>query len=121
MDKKTLKILEDKLMEEKTKLEEELGRFAQRNPQNDSDFNADFPQLGEKEDENASEVAEYSKDLTLERTLEASLKDVNKALDRMKDGTYGVCKYCSKPIDEKRLMARPTSTSCIDCKKLFTE
>ena len=121
MDKKTLKILEDKLTDEKAKLEEELGRFAQRNPQNDSDFNADFPQLGEKEDENASEVAEYSKDLTLERTLEASLKDVNKALDRMKDGTYGVCKYCSKPIDEKRLMARPTSTSCIDCKKLFTE
>lgn len=121
MDKKTLQTLQDKLMEEKAKLEEELGRFASRNPQNDADFNADFPQLGEKEDENASEVAEYSKDLTLERTLEASLKDVNKALDRMKDGTYGVCKYCSKPIDEKRLMARPTSTSCIDCKKLFTE
>lgn len=121
MDKKILKTLEDKLMEEKAKLEEELGRFAQRNPHNAEDFNADFPQLGEKEDENAAEVAEYSKDLTLERTLEASLKDVNKALDRMKDGTYGVCKYCSKPIDEKRLLARPTSTSCIDCKKLFTE
>ena len=121
MDKKTLKTLEDKLMEEKTKLEEELGRFAQRNPQNAEDFNADFPQLGDKEDENASEVAEYSKDLTLERTLEASLKDVNKALERMKDGSYGICKYCGKAIDEKRLMARPTSTSCIDCKKLFTE
>jgi RNA polymerase-binding protein DksA len=121
MDKKTLKILEDKLLEEKAKHEEELSRFAKRNPQNEDDFNADFPQLGEKEDENASEVAEYSKDLTLERTLEASLKDVNKALERMKDGTYGICKYCSKPIDEKRLMARPTSTSCIDCKKLFTE
>lgn len=121
MDKKTLKTLEDKLLDEKAKLEEELGRFAQRNPMNDTDFNADFPQLGEKEDENAAEVAEYSKDLTLERTLEASLKDVNKALDRLKGGDYGVCKYCGKPIDEKRLMARPTSTSCIDCKKLFTE
>jgi RNA polymerase-binding protein DksA len=121
MDKNTLKTLEDMLLEEKAKLEEELSRFAQRNPNNSEDFNADFPQLGEKEDENASEVAEYSKDLTLERTLEASLRDVNKALDRMKDGTYGTCKYCGKPIDEKRLMARATSTSCIDCKKLFTE
>lgn len=121
MDKKTLQTLHDKLMDEKAKLEEELGRFAARNPQNETDFNADFPQLGEKEDENASEVAEYSKDLTLERTLEASLKDVNKALERMKDGSYGTCKYCGKAIDEKRLMARPTSTSCIDCKKLFTE
>jgi RNA polymerase-binding protein DksA len=121
MDKNTLKTLEEKLFEEKAKLEEELSRFAQRNPNNSEDFNADFPQLGEKEDENASEVAEYSKDLTLERTLEASLRDVNKALERMKDGSYGTCKYCGKPIDEKRLMARATSTSCIDCKKLFTE
>ncbi len=121
MDKNTLKTLEDKLQEEKVKLEEELGGFAQRNPKDDGDFNADFPQLGEKEDENASEVAEYSKDLTVERTLEASLRDVKKALERMAEGNYGICKYCSKPIDEKRLMARPTSTSCIDCKKLFTE
>lgn len=121
MDKTILKTLEQKLLDEKAKLEEELGRFAKRNPQNADDFNADFPQLGEKEDENASEVAEYSKDLTLERTLEASLKDVNKALERMKEGGYGACKYCGKQIDEKRLNARPTSTSCIDCKKLFTE
>jgi RNA polymerase-binding protein DksA len=121
MDKDTLKILESKLLDEKAKLEEELGRFAQRNPQNEDDFNADFPQLGDKEDENASEVAEYSKDLTLERTLEASLKDVKTALERIKEGAYGACKYCGKIIDEKRLMARPTSTSCIDCKKLFTE
>ena len=121
MDKKTLETLKAMLLEEKVKLEEELGRFAKRNPNNEEDFNADFPQLGEKEDENASEVAEYSKDLTLERTLEASLRDVNKALERVEDGTYGTCKYCNKPIDEKRLMARATSTSCIDCKKLFTE
>ena len=121
MDNATLKTLEGKLHEEKAKLEEELLRFAKRNPQNADDFNADFPALGEKEDENASEVAEYSKDLTLERTLEASLKDVNKALERIKESSYGACKYCGKIIDEKRLMARPTSTSCIDCKKLFTE
>jgi len=121
MDKKTLDTLKEMLLQEKAKHEEELSRFAKRNPNNEEDFNADFPQLGDKEDENASEVAEYSKDLTLERTLEASLRDVNKALERIADGTYGTCKYCSKPIDEKRLMARPTSTSCIDCKKLFTE
>ena len=99
MDKKTQDTLKEMLLEEKAKLEEELGRFAKRNPNNEEDFNADFPQLGEKEDENASEVAEYSKDLTLERTLEASLRDVKKALERMEEGTYGVCKYCNKPID----------------------
>jgi RNA polymerase-binding protein DksA len=121
MDKTLLKKLEDQLLEEKAKLEEELGRFAKQNPKNPDDFNAEFPQLGDKEDENAAEVAEYSKNLTLERTLESSLRDVNKALAQVQDGTYGICKYCNKEIGEKRLMARPTSTSCIDCKKLFTE
>lgn len=121
MDKDTLNLLEEKLHEEKKKLTEELAQFAKRNPHNPEDFDADFPQLGDKEDENASEVAEFSKDLTLERTLEAALRDVEKALARLKDGSYGTCKYCGKAIDEKRLMARPTSTSCIDCKKLFTE
>jgi DnaK suppressor protein len=121
MDSKLLKKFEGMLIEEKEKLEEELGRFAKQNPQNPEDYNAEFPQLGDKEDENAAEVAEFSKNLTLERTLEASLRDVKKALDRVKDGSYGVCKYCGKDIGEKRLMARPTSTSCIECKKLFTE
>ena len=121
MDQKLNQKFEAMLVEEKQKLEEELGRFAKQNPKNPDDFNAEFPQLGDKEDENAAEVAEFSKNLTLERTLEASLRDVNKALDRIKDGSYGVCKYCGKDIGEKRLMARPTSTSCIECKKLFTE
>lgn len=121
MDKATLNDLGAKLLEEQKKLEEELAVFAKRNPNNPTDFNADFPQLGDKEDENASEVAEYSKDLTLERTLESSLRDVKKALQRLEEGTYGTCRYCGKEIDVKRLMARPTSTSCIDCKKLFTE
>ena len=121
MDQKTLKKFEDLLLEEKKKLGEELSGFAKQNPQNSDDFNAEFPDLGEKEDENASEVAEYSKNLTLERTLESSKSDVEKALKRIKDGTYGICKYCGKDIGEKRLMARPTSSACIDCKKLFTE
>ena len=77
--------------------------------------------MGDKEDENAEEVATYSTNLTLERTLEGNLRDVEKALDRIRKGTYGVCKYCNKEIDEKRLRARPASSSCIDCKKSFTQ
>jgi len=121
MDQEKLKKFEGLLIEEQKKLEDELSRFAKLNPHNSEDFNAEFPNLGDKEDENASEVEQYSTNLTLERTLEASLKDVKKALERIKDGTYGTCRYCGKDIGEKRLMARPTSTSCIECKKLFTE
>ena len=41
---------------------------------------------------------------------------VKEALDRIDDGAFGVCESCGKPISEKRLIARPVTTQCIDCK-----
>ena len=121
MDKQFTDEMKGSLEEEKARLEEELAGFSKKNPKNAEDYDAEFPNLGDKEDENAEEVATYSTNLTLERTLESSLRDVDKALARIKDGTYGICKYCNRPIDEKRLRARPASSSCIECKKSFTQ
>lgn len=101
--------MKDLLETEKTRLEKELGD------------NADFPNLGEKEDENASEVAQFSDNLSLEDELEKALRDVESALKMVENGTYGTCKYCGSEIDERRLIARPTSTSCIQCKKTLTQ
>lgn len=121
MDKKLLKQLEDKLNKEREKLEKKLATFTKPNPHNKDDFNAAFPKLGDKEDENANEVALYSDRLTLERRLEKDLQDVKKTLGRMKRGTYGKCKYCKKMIDSKRLLARPASSACVACKKALTQ
>jgi RNA polymerase-binding transcription factor DksA len=120
MNKEFLKEMEDNLRKEEVRLKSELAEFAQQNPKNTDDYDAKFPNMGDKEDENAEEVATYSTNLTLERTLEASLRDTEKALERIQKGTYGTCKYCNKEIDEKRLRARPSSSSCVDCKKSFT-
>jgi len=38
------------------------------------------------------------------------------ALQRLEDGEYGECVACGEDISEKRLMARPVATHCIDCK-----
>ncbi len=121
MDKAILKEISEKLQAEKTQLEGQLGAFAHRNPHNKTDFQAEFPQIGDKEDENAAEVETYSTNLTLERTLESALRDVNKTLERISKGSYGTCKYCNKEIDAKRLIARPTSSACIECKKRLTQ
>ena len=43
-------------------------------------------------------------------------RKIKEALDRIEDGTFGTCESCGKPISEKRLMARPMTTQCIDCK-----
>ena len=121
MKKELLKEIETQLQDEKARLEKELRELATQNPKNIQDYDAKFPNLGDKEDENAEEVDSYSTNLTLERTLEGQLRDVNKALDRIKKDAYGICKYCGKEIDEKRLRARPASGSCVECKKSFTQ
>jgi len=41
---------------------------------------------------------------------------VKEALDRIDHETFGICETCGKPISEKRLMARPVTTLCIECK-----
>ncbi|MBN2060894.1 MAG: RNA polymerase-binding protein DksA [Deltaproteobacteria bacterium] len=49
-----------------------------------------------------------------ERKLIGKIKD---ALERIENGTYGICESCGEEISEKRLKARPVTTLCIDCKK----
>lgn len=121
LDKEFIKKIEDQLLAEKARLEKELSQFTQKNPHNPADYDANFPTIGDAEDENAAEVATYSDNLTLERTLESSLRDVNGALKRIEEGTYGICKYCGKVIDPKRLEARPASSACMECKSKFSK
>lgn len=110
------------LEEEKLRLETELSKFSHRNPKTtEESFKADFPNNGDSEDENASEVAQFSDNLSLEDELEKALRDVESTLKQIEKGDYGTCKYCHQPIDERRLLARPTSSSCIQCKKTLTQ
>lgn len=105
------------LLTEKERLENDLKKFAKKDPNAPGGYNSSFPDYGDKDDENAAEVADYQVRLSLEDTLEKSLRDVTKALSQIKNNTYGICKYCGNPIEEKRLEARPSSTSCTSCKK----
>lgn len=109
------------LLEEKERFERELSQFAEKNPRVEGDYDAQFPEFGEKDDDNAQEVEQYTVRKPLEISLEKTLRDVNNALERLDEGTYGICKYCGEPIDEKRLLARPTSSSCVSCKKTLTD
>jgi DnaK suppressor protein len=46
---------------------------------------------------------------------------IREALDRIEMGTYGMCEECGEEISEQRLMARPVTTLCINCKTLREE
>ncbi|MBU2549178.1 MAG: RNA polymerase-binding protein DksA [Proteobacteria bacterium] len=48
-----------------------------------------------------------------ERKLISKIKE---ALERIEEGTFGICEECGEEIGAKRLEARPVTTLCIDCK-----
>lgn len=110
------------LEKERARLERELVDFSHKNKANAGRFVPEYPESGgSSDDDNAMEVSTYADELSLGEKLEAELRDTTRAIQAIDKGTYGVCKYCGKDIDEKRLQARPTSSSCIECKKTLTQ
>jgi DnaK suppressor protein len=53
----------------------------------------------------------------LEENAEHILQEIETALRRIEDGTYGMCVACGRPIDEERLLAVPYATLCIADKR----
>ncbi|HBH17013.1 MAG TPA: hypothetical protein DDW92_02010 [Candidatus Veblenbacteria bacterium] len=117
MDQDFIKEMGQALLDTKQKLEKDLKGLSRHDVRSKQGFDAEFPDYGDKEDENAAEVATFTDNLALEHTLEGTLEDVNAALSRIAKGTYGQCRYCGKEIDQRRLRARPESSSCVNCKK----
>ena len=56
--------------------------------------------------------------LGLASNEQQGLNSIDDALRRIKEGTYGVCEECSKPISQKRLLAVPHARLCIKCQEL---
>jgi RNA polymerase-binding transcription factor DksA len=120
MKTELLKEFEATLRAELTKLTGELARVSPQIAKGDA-FDADYSTNGDKEDESAEKAAEIGDNLSLENELSTAVRDIHSALKAIENGTYGVCKYCKQAIDEARLRVRPTSTSCVACKKTLTQ
>lgn len=82
--------------------------------------------LGPALDEGDLSTLEFGRDLDY-RLLTMStktLKNVEHALERLEEGTYGICEECGQEIGEKRLQAIPFAQYCVGCqreKEKFTE
>jgi RNA polymerase-binding protein DksA len=57
-------------------------------------------------------------DYTLEDSTEHVIAEIDSALRRIDEGTYGTCVRCGSTIAEERLEAMPYATMCIECKRL---
>ena len=69
-----------------------------------------------KREEEATESLELERRLALEKQMKDQLADVEHALHKFEEGTYGLCEQCGQPIDPARLDALPQAKMCLSCK-----
>ena len=114
LDKNILDQLREKLLEEKKRIPGELEVIGKPTTAA-GDYSTNFSEIGDDEDENATEIEEYTDNLALESNLEKQLKEILEALERIETGTYGKCENCNSDIPVERLMAYPAAKTCINC------
>ena len=121
MEKKILNELKEKLEKQHTEIKEQLNRFAKKDENLKHDWDTTFPQMDEgaagsqQLEEGADEVQEYGNMLPVEHNMELRLRDIESALEKIKNGKYGNCEKCGKKIDEERLMVYPEGRLCQEC------
>ena len=87
---------------------------ARKTMEEESNFDTD--DLPDEIDQASSEYAQ-SMAFRLRDREKFLLKKIEKALQRIEDGTFGLCERCEELITMKRLEARPVTTLCIRCKE----
>ena len=117
MNKKLLQEFKERLEKEKVAIIKQLETFATQDPKLKGDWDSRFPDFDGSMEEAADEVEEYTSRLPGEFSLETRLRDINLALDKIKQGKYGKCEKCGKKIDEKRLKVYPAARTCMKCQK----
>lgn len=65
--------------------------------------------------DDATEVFEQARNLSLREVLKQKLQQVEAAMVRFDEGTYGICEDCGQEIDPARLKAEPSARLCLSC------
>ena len=71
-----------------------------------------FPDMSDQ----ATAEQDQSLNIRMRGREQKLLVKIEEALERIANGTYGICEVCEEPIAYERLKARPVTTLCIDCK-----
>ena len=100
------------LVEQRRHLREEIGAMGADPDSDDATFVDD---AGFADRSHSTE--ERSRLISVAQALRSNLREVDHALAKMENGTYGACERCGRPISEERLDALPWATLCIECKQ----
>ncbi|MGH8869801.1 MAG: TraR/DksA family transcriptional regulator [Actinomycetes bacterium] len=72
---------------------------------------------GDDQADAGSKAFEREHEMSLANNARDLLLQNERALDRIENGTYGVCESCGNPIGKERLMVFPRATLCVSCKQ----
>jgi DnaK suppressor protein len=100
--------LHEQLSVQKSQLEEQLDTTARAVREDGVGYSNHMADVG-------TEVFEQARDVSLARQLQRSLEDVEHALGKFGDGTYGICETCGRIIELARLEALPSARLCMQC------
>jgi RNA polymerase-binding protein DksA len=105
-----------RLEEEKERLLHAVGFLVKENPGSISDELGELAEGGTDNHLGDTATAMYDRELDdgLEESARDTLVEIDAALQRIEDGTYGICEVCGKPIGAERLSAIPWARLCID-------
>ena len=109
----SFKLLHSRLESEQQRLTKELEQL--RASARPSDERREGSPFGKREEE-ATEAQELEKRLALEKRMRDQLTEVEHALHKFEEGTYGLCDVCGQSIDPARLEALPQASLCLSCK-----
>jgi DnaK suppressor protein len=73
-------------------------------------------QFDEESGEGGTMNVERERDLALSAQAQAAVEEIDKALAKIANGTYGYCEQCGQPIPKARLKALPYASLCVACK-----
>ena len=71
--------------------------------------------FGKRVGDGTAEAVERLATTATARSLSASIADIDRALDKIEEGSYGTCDDCGRPIAPARLEALPATPFCVDC------
>jgi DnaK suppressor protein len=71
--------------------------------------------FGKRVGEGTTQAVERIAQVSAAKSLDAKLRDVERALVKLGEGTYGTCDRCGGPIGTERLEAIPSAVRCVSC------
>lgn len=108
--RRTLESERSDLQEREAELEASSFDTTQSDMTGEAGFDEDFADAG-------SATFERERDLSIRNNIRDLIDQINRAIGRIDEGTYGTCERCGRPIDASRLRALPHALLCMDCKR----